>query len=114
MGEEVELSNWGQLVWERCKSKFYSEKILQPLGHISYSKSGKISLNNLDKSFLQITTNDWMICFYTLNLIKQTALKDWITNNLKRIPAHLQLMNVIYLLIKVHGGFLAMKKATLL
>jgi len=55
-----------------------------------------------------------MICFYNLNLIKQTALKDWITNNLKRTHAHLQLMNVIYLLIKVHGGFLAMKKEILL
>ena len=52
MGEEVELSNWGQLVWERCKSKFYSEKILHPLNHISFSPSGQKSLNDLPKAFI--------------------------------------------------------------
>lgn len=54
IGEEVELSNWGQLVWEKCKGKIYGEKILQPLGHISYSPSGQKSLNDLDKSFFPI------------------------------------------------------------
>lgn len=52
MGEEVELSNWGQLVWEKCKSTFYSEKILQPIDHISYSPSGQKSLNDLPKAFI--------------------------------------------------------------
>lgn len=86
MGEEVELSNWGQLVWERCKSKFYSEKILQPLGHISYSKSGKISLNNLDKSFFANYNERLDDLFLYFESNKANCLKRLDYKQLKKNP----------------------------
>ncbi|APB32951.1 Uncharacterized protein conserved in archaea [Gloeomargarita lithophora Alchichica-D10] len=39
VGDEVELSEWGRLVWNRCKDDYYSEKLLPPLSEkIRYSE----------------------------------------------------------------------------
>ena len=86
MGEEVELSNWGQLVWERCKSKFYSEKILQPLDHISYSQSGQKSLNNLDKSFFANYNERLDDLFLYFESNKANCLKRLDYKQLKKNP----------------------------
>lgn len=59
MNNEIELSNWGQLVWERYKKKLYSEKVLIPLGFVAFTPSGRRDLENLDKS-LFLTFNERM------------------------------------------------------
>ena len=86
MGEEVELSNWGQLIWERCKRKFYSEKILQPLNHISFSPSGQKSLNNLDKSFFANYNERLDDLFLYFESNKANCLKRLDYKQLKKNP----------------------------
>jgi len=40
VGDEVELSEWGELLWNRCKDDYYSEQLLEPLSpKIRYSES---------------------------------------------------------------------------
>lgn len=86
LGEEVELSNWGQLVWERCKNKIYSEKILQPLSHISYSPSGQKSLNDLDKFFFAIYNERMDDLFAYFESGKKQCLKRLDYKQLKKNP----------------------------
>ena len=56
---EVELSNWGQLVWERYRKKIYGENLLPPLGYVGFSRSGMKDKDDLDKAFF-VTYNERM------------------------------------------------------
>lgn len=47
----VGLSNWGQLVWEKLRTKIYQTQKLDPVGHVIFSKSGLDAFNRLPKNY---------------------------------------------------------------
>jgi len=48
IGDEVEMSAWGELLWNRCKDDYYSEQLLEPLSKkIRYSETFKKTFASL-------------------------------------------------------------------
>ena len=48
VGDEVVLSAWGKLLWNRCKDEYYSEELLEPLSpKIRYSETFKRTFASL-------------------------------------------------------------------
>lgn len=48
VGDEVELSAWGKLVWQQAKEKYYGQFLLKPLGdNLVYSEHFKRDVNGI-------------------------------------------------------------------
>ena len=55
VGDEVELSAWGKLVWEQAKATYYSEFLLEPLGdNLVYSDHFKRDVNGIQPYRLKV------------------------------------------------------------